>query len=196
MSGNKLSIPPVDLKIIELVKPNMSSGPWIAGGSVIQWYKGNPVEEHDIDVFFRDREQYEHVKLRLLNDLDPENILDVNCELIFKSTNAETFRYKKHTVQLIRARFYNSVTELLDKFDIIACKIATDGYSWFSNHHETETHINKNILDMEHIVPDSALKRLFKYWVYGFQPTEELICRIENMQNLNTDFSNTTDYDS
>lgn len=196
MLNNQLRIPVQDLAIIKLIKPNFVTGPWIAGGSVIQWYNGNPVNDHDVDVFFQNQAQYTQVRDRIQLYLNDKDTLGLSCSLIFTSPNAETFKIHSHTVQLIKARFYSSVTELLDRFDIIACKIATDGHTWFSNHSQTEKHIQKSILDMDKIVSDSAVKRLFKYWIYGFQPTESLIQRIQSCQELNTNFSNSSDYDS
>lgn len=199
--GNLLSIPVSDIPVVSLIQPNMANGPWIAGGAVIQWYRGQVVGRHDVDVFFRDESQFNSLKNKLQTDM--RDVFDFkssppsnNCQLIFNSANAETYQWNGFNVQLIKARYYNSVNELLDRFDITACKVATDGRSWYTNHSSAEQHIKNYVLDMEKIMPEMAVKRMFKYWIYGYQPTVDLIERIQQIPNLQNNFANSTDYDS
>jgi hypothetical protein len=49
---------------------------------------------------------------------------------------------------------------------------------------------------MDQIMPDMAVKRMFKYWIYGYQPTVDLIERIQQIPDLQNNFANSTDYDS
>jgi len=211
---SKLVIPAVDQEIINFIQPNMATGPWIAGGSVIQWYRGEAVGFHDIDVFFRDEQQFLSLKNKCntidryyMFDSDDDTIENVNNTvdltpaqlsiMVFNSQFAETYKINNtHTVQLIKSRFYPSVTEILKHFDIVACKLATDGKYCFTNHPNTINHIERYILDMEDLVPESAIKRLLKYWAYGYQPTAELLDRFQNSVLLETNFINSTDYDT
>lgn len=201
MAGNVLTVPIDDLPVVSLIQPDMARGPWIAGGAVIQWYRGRVVGRHDVDVFFRDESQFNLLKNKLQTDM--RDVFDFkssppsnNCQLIFNSANAETYQWNGFNVQLIKARYYNSVNELLDRFDITACKVASDGRSWYTNHPLTEQHIKDYVLDMDQIMPDMAVKRMFKYWIYGYQPTVDLIERIQQIPDLQNNFANSTDYDS
>lgn len=201
MSDNQLRVPLSDLPVLSLVSPDLVNGPWIAGGAAIQWYRGQQVGRHDIDVFFKDEQQFAALKNKISKDVtkifNDDSTLEITPSvLIFNSSNAETYRWNEFTVQLIKSRYFDSVDQLLDYFDITACKLATDGHSWYTNHRSTEQHINDYILDMDIIRPDMAVKRMFKYWIYGYQPTVDLIERIQLIPDLQNNFANSTDYDA
>lgn len=205
MKSNLLKVPKHDQWVIELIAPDLSNGPWIAGGSVIRWYQGLPVELHDIDVFFRNRKQFDDLKNQLVGRSN--NLLSKlsfgalttysNWQLIYSSESAETYKTinNEFLVQLIQSKFYTSIDEVLNGFDITASKIATDGKYWYSNHPLTEQHIQNRVLDMDTIQHKSAIKRLLKYWAYGYQPTARTLNLIESQNQLNTDFANDIEYD-
>jgi hypothetical protein len=195
-----LNLPKIDAYLLQLIKPDLVNGPWIAGGAVLQWFNKSTVGSHDVDVFFKNERQFQSLldffqKAALSNfELDSNNIK--NCSLIFSSDNAYTFKYDQWHIQLIKTHFFDSVDALLNHFDITACKLATDGTQWYTNHPSTIDHIENKILDMDRIRSDMAVKRLFKYWIYGYQPTVDLIERLQQTPDLENNFSNSTDYDS
>jgi len=198
-----LSIPSNDKYLIQLIKPDLINGPWIAGGAVIQWFNGLPVRSHDVDIFFKNSSQYhlyeKFFQQSIVSSYDyptstPNDLKD--CSLVFDSPKAKTYKYQHWKIQLIKTNFFNSINDLLDHFDITACKLATDGKRWYTNHPSTINHIENKILDMDLLRPEMAVKRLFKYWIYGYQPTVELIERIQQTPNIENDFAYSTDYDS
>lgn len=198
-----LRMPSDDVYLRQLLKPDLVNGPWIAGGAVIQWFRGQPVQGHDVDVFFKNQQQYEewdkvfqHTTAAVFEYPSGISNNTKDCSLIFSSNNARTYKYEHWHLQLIRSRFYDSVDELLDYFDITACKIATDGRVWYTNNPKTIEHIENYVLDMDEIRPENAIKRLFKYWTYNYQPTVDLIERIQQTPDLQNNFSNSTDYDA
>jgi len=201
---NTLDLPSDDLYLRQLIKPDLINGPWIAGGAVIQWIRGQSVSSHDVDIFFRNETQYRTLE-KFFQEASvsayeyPMGVADNTANessLIFSSDNAKTFRYNHWKIQLIKTRFFDSVDDLLKQFDITACKVASDGQSWYTNHPHALQHINDYVLDMDVIRPETVIKRLFKYWTYNYQPTADLIERIQQTPNLEHNFSNTTDYDA
>lgn len=200
---NILKLPVDDVYLRKLINPDLVNGPWIAGGAVIQWIRGEPVRSHDVDVFFKNQQQYQTLE-KFFQEATvsaygyPNGAVDRydDCNLLFSSNNAKTFKYQHWKIQLIKTKFFDSVDELLDYFDITACKVASDGENWYTSHPNTLQHINDYILDMDEIRPETAIKRLFKYWTYNYQPTADLIERIQQTPNLEHNFSNTTDYDA
>lgn len=191
--SGSIAIPAIDYSLIEYIKPNLEHGPWIAGGAVWRWYRGQAINSFtDVDVFFRDRAQFD-----LLNDqlrLGRKNEFD-SGEPLFISDNAATYSFDGYRIQLIKRNFYDNVDALLNKFDIISCKIATDGRQWFTNNTQTIQHIESSVLDMVNPLQPGAIKRFLKYWIYGFIPTDELITRLQKAENLERNFFMTNDYD-
>lgn len=206
-----INIPGVDRAVINQIRPNLETGPWIAGGAALRWYRGQIMNSFsDVDVFFRDRQQFHDLDQVFQNQLfreDRRDRLDTDffnliknespssCQQLFRSDNAITYGWNGYRIQLINHNFYSDVEALLNKFDIFACKIATDGVRWVTVDPRTVEHIEHCILDMCEPLQPSAIKRFFKYWIYGFQPVPELIDRLQNHRGLETDFANSNDYD-
>ena len=40
-----------DLEPVSVIQPNVTNGPWIAGGACLRWYQNLPVADTDIDIF-------------------------------------------------------------------------------------------------------------------------------------------------
>lgn len=188
-----ISIPSIDQGLIEYIRPNLEHGPWIAGGAVWRWYRGRAINSFtDIDVFFRDPAQFNLLNSKLR--LGSNNEFD-SGDPLFISDNAATYSFNGYRIQLIKRNFYDNVDALLNKFDIIACKIATDGCTWVTNHNLTVQHIENSILDMIDPLQPGAIKRFLKYWVYGFTPKDSLIARLQQAENLDRNFFMSNDYD-
>jgi len=84
-------------------------------------------------------------------------------------------------VQLIKREFYETPESIIDDFDITVCQIATDGKRIWTSEHFARDVAHKR-LRFNKLSAGSA-KRLVKYWVYGYEPTE---------LELNTIFAATT----
>ena len=207
-----IDIPNVDRAVINQIRPNLETGPWIAGGAALRWHRGQIMNSFsDVDVFFRNRQQFYALDQVFQNQLFRDRGQEFDsvsnffnrlvseptptCQQLFRSDNAITYGWNGYRIQLINHNFYSDVEELLSKFDIIACKIATDGVQWVTIDPRTVDHIENNVLDMCEPLQPGAVKRFFKYWIYGFQPVPELITRLQNHRGLETDFANSNDYD-
>lgn len=166
-------------------------GPWIAGGACLRWYQGQPVGDSDIDVFCRDQAQAEY----LINEIKSYGRFTVK----FESQNAVTLEHhakgdwtRSWTIQIITRRYFKSLQEVIDSFDITVCQVGTGGNSWLLNPQTARDIRERNLRFRLPLQPD-APKRLTKYWVYGFRPVEgtiEAIC-----ENPNTRWSFTSDED-
>ena len=211
MTGS-INVPRIDRRVIELVEPNIHCGPWIAGGSVIRWMQGQSMNSFsDIDVFFRNQAQFhqldQYLQQLIYREYPDEKFIifdnkllsisndSPGCQQLFRSDNAITYSWYGYRIQLINRSYYQDVNEMLSAFDIIACKIATDGRQWITNHPDTIDHIQHRILDMVDPLQPGAIKRFFKYWIYGFHPVPELITKLQQHSGLETNFANSNDYD-
>lgn len=189
-------------KTIKAINPNLETGPWIAGGAARLLFTRNFSPTHDIDVFFKDEEQFLSLKEQLS--------ANKNYSLAISTDNASTFmvvydtdmpyvdyirmiddphyihdltdtNYKKKPasynmpirVQLIKNKFYSSVHDVLNSFDITVCQFATDGYSIVYGKNSIRD-LYDNTLRFN-VYNNNALKRYVKYRSYGFKDkTNEL----------------------
>lgn len=183
--------------------PNEGHGIWIAGGTPLSWYRGEPTNS-DIDLFFEDEKTYKQMLSALekhrsemdsaLSDftswisgatLRPKSTkgYSVSMGKLIETRNAVTFEahsssrdeetVRRYHVQLIRRRWYPMVTDLLDDFDITVCQIATNLDAVHTGRHFAEDVANRRL--RLHNVTPSTTKRLIKYWVYGYQPDDQLL---------------------
>lgn len=166
-------IPKYDTIAVELIEPDMHRGPWIAGGAALQWYQDKEVGLHDIDVFCRTPQQAQQLIDKLLRKYSD------NTQLLFKSENAYTIsvipdRYvaKSWKIQIITKEYFDNVEQVLNRFDITVCKIATDGFTWHLGP-QMAADLRTRTLRMVYVKPDS-IKRYSKYMAYGFMPTDGL----------------------
>jgi len=181
-----------DKTIVALIRPDMKHGPWIAGGAALAWYEGRPVGLSDIDVFCRNKKQ----AATLINLFKKYYIISI----VVETENAITFRVTcvdpivtndNWIVQIITKNYYNSPQEILNNFDITVCQIVTDGHQYIMGNN-TANHIKTRQLVFNRIQPD-LIKRLVKYWAYGFIPSDELLNSLDDMDIWN--ISDHVDYD-
>lgn len=186
---------PEDFEPMTLIMPNINGGPWIAGGACLKWYQGLPVGESDIDVFCADQKQVELLVEQI------KSYGSSRYHTKFESENAITMSYyskdksKNWTIQIIKKRFFNSLQEVIDNFDITVCQIGTGGEQWLLGP-TTAKDINQRTLRMRKPLQPDAVKRLVKYWTYGYIPVEGLIEEIQNQPNLNWKFEIDGDYNN
>jgi hypothetical protein len=183
----------MDLEPVNIIKPD-KKGPWIAGGAGLRWYQGLPVQNSDIDVFCNSAEQaqqiIEHVKSwgRYSNKFTSDNATTLDY---YAKDNSQSRR--DWTIQIITKRYYNNMQEIIDGFDLSVCQVATDGTSWLLGP-QTARDIRERNLRMEMPLMPDALKRLVKYWTYGYRPVPGLLEAVQTNPVARWAFSPEEDY--
>jgi len=169
-----------DWEAVTVVKPCLNNGPWIAGGSCLRWYQSQSVGASDIDVFCSDARQAADV-IQRVKDTGRFNTK-------YESTNATTLSYwgqngsTQWTIQIITRRFFKNIEDVIGSFDITVCEIATCGNEWILGP-MTARDIREQNLRFKLPLQADAVKRLTKYWTYGYRPvkgTVELIAKNPN----------------
>lgn len=180
---------------VTVVAPDLARGPWIAGGACLRWYQGLPVGESDIDVFCRDAKQAAEVI---------ERIKSYNRHYVkHESNNAITFDFWetsqyvdcKWTIQVITRRYFASLVDVVENFDITVCQIGTAGHEWVLAKNTAKDIREKNLRFLQPLQPD-ATKRLTKYWVYGYRPVKGTLEAIQNNPDARWEFSADEDYNN
>ena len=161
-----------DSEPVTLIWPELEHGPWIAGGAALRWWQGQPVGESDIDVFCANREQAEAVIERIKEF--------GRWQRKYDSDNATTLSYwskdnssKTWTIQIIKRRYYKTLQEVIDSFDMTVCEIGTGGNHWLLNKMTARDIRERNLRLKMPLQPD-AVKRVVKYWTYGYRPVPGL----------------------
>lgn len=185
------SVHVTDREPVNIIKPNWQTGPWIAGGAVLRWYQNQPVGESDIDIFCSSAQQAEQII---------QNIKSYGRYTTkYESENATTLSYTSHngeqnwTLQIIKRRFFNSPQDVIDSFDITVCRLVTDGNTLSLGEHTAKDIREKNLRFRMPLQPD-ALKRLTKYWTYGYRPVEGTLEAIQNNPVAKWEFELDGDY--
>jgi hypothetical protein len=180
-----------DWEAVHAISPNLASGPWIAGGAPLRWYQHSAVDASDIDVFCKNAVQAQQVISRIKSY--------GRYSTKFQSENAVTLLYRAFegnriwTIQIITKRYFDSIQEVIDAFDITACQIGTAGQEWIMNRSTARDIREKNLRFVEPLQPD-CVKRLVKYWTYGYRPVPGTIEAVQNNPTSNWKFENAEDY--
>ena len=181
-----------DQEPVSIIWPDMKNGPWIAGGAALRWYQGLPVGDNDIDIFCANALQAQRVI---------ENIKSYGrYSTKFESDNAITLSYhnkdsKYWTLQIIKRRYFNSLQEVIDNFDISVCQIGTGGMEWHMGKNTARDIREKNLRMTMPLQPDAA-KRLAKYWTYGYRPVDGLLEAVQTNPNAKQLFEVDGDYEN
>ena len=158
-----------DQEPVNLILPHLKEGPWIAGGAALRWYQNQSVGDSDIDVFCSSEEQ----ALRIIDYIKSHGRFSIK----FDSENALTMQYwakdnnRTWTIQIIKRRYFRSLKEVIDNFDISVCQIGTSGNDWLLGK-DTARDIRERNLRMNIPLQPDATKRLAKYWTYGYRPVD------------------------
>lgn len=88
---------------------------WLAGGAVLRVLEGN-TEHADVDLFFHDGDAAREYEDALLG-ADFTKLADA----------PPTYKRGAETVQCINFKFYDSMREVLESFDISVCKVGFEG---------------------------------------------------------------------
>ena len=167
-----------DSEPLTLIWPDIKHGPWIAGGAPLRWWQGQPVGESDIDVFCASAKQAEDII---------ERIKDYGrWQQRYESDNATTLSYwakgnasKTWTIQIIKRRYFKSLEDVINNFDITVCEIGTCGNEWVLGK-QTAKDIRERNLRLKMPLQPDALKRVVKYWTYGYLPVEGALEAVQN----------------
>ncbi len=190
------TVPEQDWPALDVIQPNAKDGPWIAGGACLKWYQGQPVNMSDIDVFFRDAFQLR----RAMNRIEDTKRFYVR----YRSENAITYEYTTEsdsvedvrtvfTIQLIQHKYFNSMEEVIDRFDFSVCQVGTCGTEWVLGEHTAKDIRTRSLRAVGDVKGDVA-KRLTKYWIYGYRPVDGLMNDIINNPNTKYKFEQDGDY--
>ena len=183
-----------DVEAVSIIEPDLKQGPWIAGGAPLRWYQGLPVGESDIDIFCRDARQaqavIEHIKSygRYSVKHESENALTISYHKLSNWSDSRT-------LQVITRRYFSSLEEVIDNFDISVCQIGTTGTEWVMGKNAARDIRERNLRFVDPLMPD-AVKRLTKYWVYGYRPVPGTVEAISKNPDAVWKFDNMGDYDN
>jgi hypothetical protein len=155
---------------VTMIEPDYKLGPWIAGGAALRWFQNLPVGENDIDVFCSNARQAEDVIQRIKSY--------GRFTVKYESDNAVTLEAweqseyeNRWTIQIIKRRYFNSLKDVIGSFDITVCEIGTSGNEWELGDFTAKDIKGKHLRFKLPLQPDSV-KRLTKYWIYGYEPVE------------------------
>jgi hypothetical protein len=182
-----------DREPVSIIRPG-KNGPWIAGGACLRWYQGLPVQDADIDVFCNSKEQaqtlIDEVRSygRYSNKFTSDNATTIDYHVKHLGVSPSTW-----TIQIITKRYYSNMQEVIDNFDLSVCQVATDGTSWALGKHTAKDIREKNLRMSLPLMPD-ALKRLVKYWTYGYRPVDGLVEAVQTNPVARWAFSPEEDY--
>lgn len=182
-----------DLEPVSIILPDEKQGPWIAGGACLRWYQGQPVGDSDIDVFCANARQAQGV----IDTIKSYGRYSVK----HTSENATTLYYSPKdlvgnvdwVIQVITKRYYADMQEVIDNFDLSVCQIATAGEQWMLGEHTARDVREKNLRMRLPLAPD-AVKRLVKYWTYGYRPVDGMMEAIIANPEGNWKFNPGEDY--
>ena len=175
---------------VNLILTYIQEWPWIAGGACLRWYQNQAVGENDIDVFCASAEQAQSVI---------DNIKSYGrWSTKFESENATTLSYygkdgKSWTLQVIKRRYFTSLKDVINNFDITVCQIGTAGNDWLLAD-QTARDIRERNLRMRLPLQPDAAKRLTKYWTYGYRPVDGLLNAVQNNPVAKQHYASDEDY--
>lgn len=172
----QINIPYIDKQIVDLIKPNFETGPWICGGACMSWIQGSEIPAYrDIDVYFKNATQWK-IFVDQMKKIAVDTKNKFSYTHVFDSENSLTFWLKADdrtwTIQAIKLYYSESIEEIFSKFDITACKIATDGNTYRVGSPDTVNHIFNKILDIPELKLNSVA-RVIKYLSKGYTLTED-----------------------
>lgn len=184
-----------DWEAVTLIQPNLENGPWIAGGACLRWYQGLSVGSNDIDVFCRTAVQ----SAQVIDRIKSYGRFSVK----YQSDNAVTIEYwskdanpSDHKVlQVITRKYFGSLKEVIDSFDITVCELGTCGKEWELGPF-TARDIREKNLRFKLPIQSDAPKRLVKYWTYGYRPVPGTLEEIQQNPSTRWAYSSEEDYNN
>jgi len=157
--------------LIELLPKCTENGPWIAGGCLHRTYRKLPLTNADVDVFFKNKEQFEKfvtaISLTSLfsgNTIESTIYSEWHCTLTIKYMDVDW------KIQCVTFKYFDNIEELFKSFDINVCRIAYDGTNViYEDGILDDIKTNKLKFNEGSIYyPSVTLKRLVKYVKMGY----------------------------
>ena len=96
---------------------------------------------------------------------------------------------------MIKRRYFNSLEDVISNFDMTVCEIGTCGNNWVLGK-QTARDIRERNLRMKLPLTPDALKRVVKYWTYGYRPVESLLEAVQNNPIAKWEFALDEDYNN
>jgi hypothetical protein len=157
--------------LIELLPKCTENGPWIAGGCLHRTYRKLPLTTADVDVFFKNKEQFEQFVSQLsLSSLTTGYKIESTVFSEWHCTFTIKYMDVDWKIQCVTFKYFDTIEALFKSFDINVCRIAYDGTNvvYESN---VLNEINNNKLKFNEgsiYYPSVTLKRLVKYVKMGY----------------------------
>jgi hypothetical protein len=160
-------------------KSTEKSGPWIVGGMGRQMLLGE-TNFNDIDIWFRDKQQYDETLTRL------SNAFGYKMYEKFASENAMTYKIDDFTVQLIRRNWYPSLDAVFADIDFTCCQVAVDDN--LTAYGPGVEDAKNYVLKVNKLDEKAFLARYAKYVGYGYVMDPDDFMQIIENQPLNYEF--------
>jgi hypothetical protein len=150
-------------------------------------------DDHDIDVFFRDAEQHAALAPRfreienavMEKASNPLGVVCVDNWLMGATGLARPRNEGDPPLQLITKREFASAEALLDDFDFTVVQLVSDGQT-IRMTDACDRDIRDRKLRMVHGSSDiRATHRIARYFLYGFEPDDEVLALAENLDVRN-----------
>lgn len=157
--------------LLETLPPLSENGPWVAGGSLLRTYISLPLTT-DLDIFFRDQQQYDTYFQKFKEfgaDSRKYTIESERSQTNWHKTCVIKYRDKQYTIQFINKKFFTSMCNVLDSFDLDICQMGFDGKNLFHVENCFDRINSKNMSVNVVNIPQVTLKRLIKYTKLGFE---------------------------
>lgn len=144
-------------------KPILSptSGVWIAGGAIRQWFVGEE-KASDIDVFASSEEKIkEFISAKM-----------VGAEKAASNDRLESFIYSGQIIQCIKYKYFATAEELIDSFDFNVCRFVWDGVNVYAAEDAIIGTLRKtlSVHKITEGLEADSLRRAFKYQRKGYTP--------------------------
>jgi hypothetical protein len=157
--------------LIELLPKCTENGPWIAGGCLHRTYRKLPLTNADVDVFFKNKEQFEiFVSTMSLSSLFSNYTIESTIYSEWHCTLTIKYMDVDWKIQCVTFKYFDNIEELFKSFDINVCRIAYDGTNVVCGENVLNE-INSNKLKFNEgsiYYPSVTLKRLVKYVKMGY----------------------------
>jgi hypothetical protein len=157
--------------LIELLPKCTENGPWIAGGCLHRTYRKLPLTNADVDVFFKNKEQFEKfVSAISLTSLFSGYTIESTIYSEWHCTLTIKYMDVDWKIQCVTFKYFDTIESLFKSFDINVCRIAYDGTNIIYEDGILND-INSNKLKFNEgsiYYPSVTLKRLVKYVKMGY----------------------------
>lgn len=149
----------------------LSDKAWLAGGALRSALNSECV--NDYDLFFANSYEAARVEVELER---------LDAEVVFKCPQGKltTMKLDGMKIQLITEFWYKDMDELIDSFDITACRFASDGKVMVTRYSSIRDTYNMKINLHNVTFPVATMKRVAKYVEKGYKLTTKAAIKFVN----------------